>query len=79
MSDEPKKRSKGIDAPRCKVCGQQHWGTCANQGGGGYLYRQLQEAPNVDPSPAKVKALKAAVAKAAEVKPKKAKRRGKVR
>lgn len=68
MSDKPE-RSKGIDAPRCKVCGKRHWGTCLNQGGGGYLYRQQQEARPVAPA-AKAKALKAAVAKAAAVKPK---------
>lgn len=69
MSDKPE-RSKGTDAPKCKVCGSRHWGTCLNQGGGGYIYRRLQEQPNADPSPAKVKVLKAAVAKAAAVKPK---------
>lgn len=34
------KRSKGIDAPMCKVCSKRHWGVCSDQTSGGYLTSQ---------------------------------------
>lgn len=70
---EVEKRSKGTDAPKCKVCEKRHWGTCANQTSGGYLATTTMGAAPA----AKVTALKKAVAKAAAVpakKPKKARK-----
>ena len=34
---EIERKSKGIDAPLCKICHKRHWGTCLNQTSGGYL------------------------------------------
>lgn len=58
MAEE--KRSKGTDAPKCKVCGARHWGTCANQTPGGYLATTSMGAVPVAERLAKARAIVAA-------------------
>lgn len=71
MPEVVERKSKGIDAPKCKNCGKRHWGTCADQTSGGYLAGTASRQ-----SPAKRLAVaKAIVANPPKVKARKAKRK----